>query len=162
MCLGQMRNLYLLVSDGTRGLFLDSKGQVSLPCKTHWPHMRKPPKSWATPLLQHVTYGLFSLDFTRHPRPFGLPKDAAFKSATVDSQTLDDMLRALLNVRRWHHHHASYECPWRPKLFDLTTTVSDLPSCHCLRAYLSSMTQEASLPDEGETGAHLGAPAHSD
>ena len=132
--LNMPRNLYLLVSDGHRGIFLDTDGHVSLPCKTHWPIVRKAPKAWATPLFQHVTYGLRSLTFTKHKRPFGLPRGAAFKTAVVDAESLDAIVRDVQSVRRWHHHHANYECPWRLTILELTTTAVDLPSTHCLRA----------------------------
>lgn len=130
-----MRNFYLLVSDGKRGIFLDSDGHVSLPCQGHWPIMRKIPKAWATALFQHVTYNLFSLEFKKNQRPFGLPKKASFKTSLVDPDTLNTIAKNNLCIRRWHQYHASYVCPWKLKILDLDTTLADLPSTHCLRAF---------------------------
>lgn len=133
------RGLYALLTDGSRGLFLDTSSGLTIPNHTHWPIARKPKKTgWALALLDHVVYGLLGTNIKskRQSRPFGLQKHVNFYSIQVDSHTLDSLFEQQKAVWRWHHYHGAYDGPFKLKVESLETSLDkfDLNSAHCVRS----------------------------
>lgn len=143
------KGLYALLTDGTRGLFIDTSSGLTLPNHTHWPIARKPKKiGWAIALLDHVVYGLLDALLTdeikskRQPRPFGLSKTTNFYTVHIQPDVLDHVCSQQKAVWRWHHYHGANGSSgaFKVKIEMLSTCLDkfDLNSAHCVRSHVAN------------------------
>jgi hypothetical protein len=137
-----MKHVYILVTDGQSGLFLQEQQtrRVSLINHTIWPII-KPMTSvhWPVALVKHATYGLFDISgrYEWSPRPFGLPSGTSFVVARVSTDELKRMVQDSERIYTWHRYNAKFVCPWKLKLIalDLSLDQMDLMTAHCIKAF---------------------------
>lgn len=133
-----MKEIFVLVHDGLRGLFLDDQSGLSVMKYSHWPVYKRPSRTnWPCSLANHVTYGLLGpCKSVKMPRPFGLPVKSKFYSIQIEPEKLDTLSDRCKTVWRWHHHYGPFDGPFKVKLADLDTDIDkfDLMSAHCIRS----------------------------
>ena len=149
------KGLYALLTDGIRGLFIDTSSGLTLPNHTHWPIARKPKKiGWAIALLDHVVYGLLDallmdeIKAKRQPRPFGLSKTTNFYTVHIKPDVLDHVCSQQKAVWRWHYYHGAngangangYSAAFKVKIEMLSACLDkfDLNSAHCVRSHVAN------------------------
>jgi hypothetical protein len=155
-----MKHVYILVTDGSRGLFLKEKKIYSFINHSIWPII-KPMSSvhWPVALVKHATYGLLNItgSYTWATRPFGLPYGSSFVVARVSSETLETLVENFERIYSWHKYNANFQCPWKLKIMPLDISVEqlDLMSAHCLKAFLDTR------PDATPEAPNFGGPSSS-
>jgi hypothetical protein len=123
-----MKELYIIVSDGTHCLYLDvGNGTFELPSHKQWPMTRKPSRNhWPISVLEHVTYGLHTwTTYERLRRPFDT-MTASIVYFPVSDVSLKSLVAQCQTVYRWHYYYGPYEAPWKVKLAPLKDLVSKL------------------------------------
>jgi hypothetical protein len=151
------KKLHVLLTDGNRGLFIDTSSGLMMPNHTHWPIARAPKKTgWALAILDHVVYGLLAVlkgsveakgahaKAKRHPRPFGLDKNSNFYTVRLYPDALDLLCEQQKAVWRWHHFHGAYDGPFKLKIETLSATLDkfDLMTAHCVRSMQATASEK--------------------
>jgi hypothetical protein len=146
-----MKEIYILVTDGTHAIFLDSVDSKGLSLINHtiWPITRPQTKSnWANSIFKHATYGLYELkSIEKRHKPFGLPNKAIFIVSKMSYEDMSNIVKDCHKIRQWHTYHAGYKCPWQLKISTLHDSLDSyqLNSAHCIRAYLEHVPREFQL-----------------
>lgn len=133
-----MKEVHVLVTDGTRGLFVEATSGLSLLNYKHWPVYKKPLKThWPCAIANHVTYNLMGpRKASKVARPFGLSKKASLYSIQLDSDDLEALVDNCKAVWRWHSLHGPFVGPFKLKLVALDVPIEnfELITAHCIRS----------------------------
>ena len=134
--------MYVLVTDGTRGIAVVKNSKLELPSYKEWPiHKKVPNTNWPQKLMSHILYD----SIYEWPRPikpkktFGLPDKTSWTIFKISPDCFTDLAKQAKNTSLWFFRNANAKVPWTLKFLKLSSLkdLLDPIGCHCIREFLT-------------------------